>query len=198
MSTIETLTWLTARAGGFTAYGLLSLAVIVGLALSLRWQSTRWPRLLNSELHNHLTLLSLAFLVVHIGAVWVDPFTHFSALDVLVPFMSGYRTLWMALGIVALYLGIAIGISTWLRSRIGYQLWRQLHTLTLLLYAFATMHGIFTGSDTHSWWALGIYLASTSAVTSLFVTRLFRSAAEARARQARQHDIQARQALQGK
>src|ERR1700758_5721307 len=80
MNTIwETVTWDVARAGGFTAYVLLTLAVAVGLALSTQIQSpSRWPRLLNSELHNFLTLLSSSFLVVHILATWIDPFTRFS------------------------------------------------------------------------------------------------------------------------
>ncbi|TMC87359.1 MAG: iron reductase, partial [Chloroflexi bacterium] len=49
MSTIwQTITWDVARAGGFTAYILLTLAVAVGLALSTQLQSPRrWPRLLN-------------------------------------------------------------------------------------------------------------------------------------------------------
>jgi predicted ferric reductase len=194
----ESVTWIVARAGGFTAYGLLALAVTVGLALSLRWQSQRWPRLINGELHNHLTILSLVFLVVHVGAVWIDPFTHFSALEVFIPFLSSYRTLWMGLGIVALYLGIAIGISTWLRPKIGYRLWRRLHTLTIAIYALATAHGIFTGSDTHEWWAIGVYAGSVCVVGALFALRLMHSAEEAQARQAKQQHILSRQSFQGK
>src|SRR5437588_7260144 len=140
MSTIwQTITWDVARAGGFTTYILLTLAVAVGLALSMQLQSSsRWPRLLNSELHNFLALLGTIFLVVHVLAVWVDPFTKFGWNEIFIPFVSTYRTFWMALGIVALYLGIAIGISTWLRPRIGYTWWRKLHFLTFAVYVLAT------------------------------------------------------------
>src|SRR6266567_1146518 len=169
MNTIwQTVTWDVARAGGFTAYILLTLAVAVGLALSTQLQSPRrWPRLLNSELHNFLTLLSTIFVGVHVLAVWIDPFTHFGWSAVFIPFVSSYRTVWMALGIVALYLGIAIGISTWLRPRIGYTWWRRLHILTLGIYALAALHGIGTGSDSQNWWALGIYFGSIILVGSL-------------------------------
>ena len=177
MSTIwQNVTWDVARAGGFTAYILLTLAVIVGLALSTQIQSpSRWPRLLNSELHNFLTLLSTIFLVVHVLAVWIDPFTHFGLNEILIPLASTYRPVWMALGIVGLYLGIAIGISTWLRPRIGYKWWRRLHVLTLGIFALATIHGIGTGSDTQTPWALGIYLVSTILVGSLLWRRVFLS-----------------------
>ena len=175
MNTIwETVTWDVARAGGFTTYILLTLAVVVGLALSTHIQSpSRWPRLLNSELHNFLTLLSTIFLVVHVLAVWIDPFTHFGWNEILIPLASSYRPVWMALGIVGLYLGIAIGISTWLRPRIGYKWWRRLHVLTLGIFALATIHGIGTGSDTQTPWALGIYLVSLVLVGSLFCRRVF-------------------------
>ena len=177
MNTIwETVTWDVARAGGFTAYILLTLAVVVGLALSTQLQSpSRWPRLINSELHNFLTLLSTIFLGVHVLAVIADPFTHFGLNEILIPLASHYRPEWMALGIVGLYLGIAIGISTLLRKRIGYKWWRRLHVLTLGIFALATIHGLGTGSDTQTWWALGIYLVSLVLVGALFCRRIFSS-----------------------
>jgi len=172
MSAWETVTWSVARAGGLTAYVLLTAAVVMGLTLSLHWQSARWPRLINNEWHNYLTLLSAIFVTVHVLAVWIDPFTHFGLADVWIPLASTYRPQWMAFGIVALYLGIAIGISTWLRPRIGYTLWQRLHILTLVLYSLVTVHGIATGTDTQTWWALAIYLVSIGLVGTLVVLRL--------------------------
>lgn len=172
MSTWEAITWDVARAGGLTAYGLLTLGVVVGLALSLHWQSPRWPRIINSELHNFLTLLATVFVGVHVLAVWLDPFTHFGLSEMLLPLASHYRPLWMAFGILGLYLGLAIGISTWLRPKIGYTLWRRLHFLTLFLFAAVTVHGIATGTDTATWWALAIYLVATLVVAALLVMRL--------------------------
>ena len=182
MNTIwQNVTWDIARAGGFTAYILLTLAVVVGLALSTQIQSpSRWPRLLNNELHNFLTLLSTVFLAVHVLAVWIDPFTHFGWNEILIPLASTYRPVWMALGIVGLYLGIAIGISTWLRPHIGYKLWRRLHVLTLGIFALATIHGIGTGSDTQTPWALGIYLVSIVLVGLLLCRRVFFSKAQSK------------------
>ncbi|WIG59154.1 MAG: hypothetical protein OJF49_001901 [Ktedonobacterales bacterium] len=166
------VTWDVARAGGFTAYVLLTLSVALGLALTLRWQSPRWPRILNSELHNFLTLLSLIFVGVHVLAVWVDPFTRFGWSEVFLPFVSHYRPFWMALGIVALYLGLAIGLSTWLRPIIGYTVWRRLHVLTLGCFALVTVHGLGTGSDTRTWWGVLLYGGSVLLVGWLLLARL--------------------------
>jgi hypothetical protein len=172
MSIWQTVTWDIARAGGFTAFGLLTFSVAIGLALTLHLQSPRWPRLINSELHNFLTLLALIFTGIHVLAVWVDPFTSFGWNEVFIPFASHYRPLWMALGIVAFYLGIAIAISTWLRPHIGYKLWRNLHMFTLLLYALVVVHGIATGSDTRTVWGAAIYALSVLLIGMLLWMRL--------------------------
>ncbi len=173
MSIWQTVTWNVARTGGFTAYILLTLAVAIGLALTKHLQSpSYWPRLINSELHNFVTLLSVIFVGIHILAVWIDPFTRFGWNEVFIPLASHYRAAWMALGIIALYLGIAIGISTWLRPLIGYSWWRRLHILTLVVYALVTVHGIATGSDTQTWWGLVIYGGSIALVGGLLCWRL--------------------------
>jgi hypothetical protein len=172
MSTWQTVAWTVARAGGLTAYVLLTLAVALGLALSLRWQADRWPRLITNDLHRFLTLLSLAFVAVHGLAVWLDPFMRFGWTEVLVPLMSHYRPLWMALGIVAGYLALAVWLSTELRPRIGYAWWRRLHGLAFAVYALATVHGLATGSDTRTPWGLGLYAGSALLVGSLLGVRL--------------------------
>ncbi len=176
MTLWQTVTWDVARAGGFTAYILIMLSVAVGLALTMHWQSPKWPRIINSELHNFLALLGTVFIVVHVLAVWIDPFTRFGWAEVFLPFVSHYRPVWMAFGIVALYLGIAIGISTWIRPFIGYAWWRGLHILTLLAFILVTIHGVATGSDTRTWWGALIYGGSVLLVGSLLWQRLIKPA----------------------
>src|SRR5579875_823109 len=175
MNTIwENVTWNVARAGGFTAYILLTLAVIAGLALSTQLQSpSRWPRFVNNELHNFLTLLGTIFLGGRLIVDKQNPFTHFGWNELLIPLASHYRPQWMALGIVALYLGIAIGISTLLRPHIGYRWWRRLHVLTLGIFVLATIHGLGSGSDTQTWWAMSMYVVSSVTVGLLLCRRLF-------------------------
>jgi hypothetical protein len=171
------LSWDVARAGGLTAYTLLTVAVGLGLALSLRWQSpSRCPRLLNDDLHQRLLLWAAAFVTIHVIAVWVDPFTAFRAAELWVPGLSHYRPLWMALGIVALYLGVALALSAWLRPKIGWNWWRRLHYLTFAVWALATAHGLGTGSDTATGWARALYLSATAAVLSLSTLRLLKPA----------------------
>lgn len=172
MTAWSTLTWTVARAGGFTAYILLTLSVLLGLALSLRWQNQKWPRLLTNEMHSYLALVSLVFIAVHSTAILIDPYIKFGLQDILIPFATSYRTTWVALGIIATYLAIAIWISSQIRPLIGHALWRKLHYATFLVYILTTIHGIATGSDTQTPWALTIYALSILTVTTLLSLRL--------------------------
>ena len=182
MTTWSAVTWDTARAGGFAAYILLSVAVSVGLVLRNRWQTPKWPRLITNELHGYLSLLALVFIVVHVLAVLVDPFTHFGLAEVLVPFVSHYRPVWMGLGIVALYLLLAVWLSSRLRTRIRYEAWRRIHVLAYGVYIAATIHGLGTGSDTRSGWAPIVYASSVVVVGGLAARRLLVPAARGQRR----------------
>ncbi|MEP6976433.1 MAG: iron reductase [Thermoleophilia bacterium] len=167
------LVWYTARAAGFTTFLLLTLSVALGLVLSARWKGRGWPRFVTNELHRFATLLALVFLGIHIAAVWVDPFTRFSAAGVFVPLAGSYRPLWTALGIVGFYLVLAIWVSTLLRRVIGYAWWRRLHGLAFVLYGFAFLHGIGAGSDSGTGWGAAIYFGSLGLVAVLTVWRIF-------------------------
>jgi len=170
--TWSALTWDVARAGGLMAYALLTLSVALGLALSMRWQRPHWPRLITNELHNFVAGLALVFMAIHGVGLLLDPFMRFGWAEVLVPLVSHYRSLWVATGIVALYLAVAVWVSSQLRPRIGHALWRRLHALTFAVYALATVHGLATGTDTRQPWALGLYACGLLVVGGLLCYRL--------------------------
>ena len=168
----HTLSWEIARVGGMLAYLLASGSVVIGLLLSLKLRSSRWPRFLTTELHRFVTVLALAFTAIHGVAVWIDPFTGFTAAEVLVPFASHYRPLWLALGIIGGYLLVAIWASEYVRKWIGYAWWRRFHYLSFVVFLLATVHGLGSGSDTREPWTLGIYVACTGSVLALVAWRV--------------------------
>lgn len=172
MSVWQSVTWDVARAGGFVAYGLVTISVALGLMLSLRWRTPVWPRWATNDLHRYITLLALVFIGIHTIAIWLDPFMAFGPTEVFVPLVSHYRPIWVALGIVASYLMVAVWLSERVQKRIGYIWWRRFHYLTFGMYVLATVHGIGTGSDTRATWASGIYAGSVLLVASLLALRL--------------------------
>jgi predicted ferric reductase len=166
------LIWIVARAAGFTAYGLLTCSVVLGLALGLRWRSPRWPRFATTELHRFVTLLTLVFLGLHVLLLALDGYMRFGLVELLVPLANHYRPLWTGLGVVAAWLALAVWASTWLQGLIGYRAWRRLHFATFVVYAAATIHGLQAGSDGHRPWALALYAASVLTVAGLTTARL--------------------------
>lgn len=168
----QELTWDVARVGGFVAYGLMLASVGLGLTLSLRWRSERYPRFVTTELHRFVTLLAIVFTAIYTASVAVDPFAHFTPAEILVPLVSHYRPVWMALGIVAAYLLLAVHLSERVRGRIGYAAWRRLHFLAFVIYALATLHGLATGSDSRTIWAIAMYGGGVLGVGALLAIRL--------------------------
>jgi hypothetical protein len=166
------LTWVTTRAAGYTAFALLTVSVALGLVLSSSMRSPRWPRFATTELHRFVTLLTLVFIGVHVLVAMLDRFISFSLVQVFVPFTSHYRPLWMGLGIVSAYLALAVWASNWLQRRIGYAWWRRLHYATFAVYAGAAAHGLGSGSDSGWAWSRMIYVVSFVIVGGLLIVRL--------------------------
>ncbi|MEO6578311.1 MAG: ferric reductase-like transmembrane domain-containing protein [Candidatus Limnocylindria bacterium] len=175
MTIDHTLTWETARVGGMLSYVLVALSVIAGLVASLKLRSTAWPRFVTTELHRFISLLAVVFALLHGVAVWLDPYTGFTAAEVLVPGAAHYRPLWVGIGIVGGYFLLAVWASEYVRRWIGYRWWRLIHFIAFGAFVLATIHGIGTGSDTAEPWALAIYGESVGAVLALVAWRLLSS-----------------------
>ncbi len=133
-------------------------------------------------MHQFITNLALVFAIVHGLATWIDPFTAFAPAEVLVPLASHYRPIWVAFGIVTGYLLAALWISERIRPLIGYAWWRRFHVVAFVAYLLATVHGLSTGSDTRTPWAIGLYTASLAAVSILVAWRLLPSGPNVRRR----------------
>lgn len=168
------LYWYIARGSGIVAYLLLTVSVVLGIALSRRWYSASWPRLVVHETHRWATITFYLFLGIHVATLLLDAYIGFSLADVLVPFASDYRTPWLALGIIGAELALAIGASVWARDVIGYRAWHALHGLAYPIFAAALLHGLRTGTDTGTPWMTAIYAGSLVAVLAATIWRTAR------------------------
>lgn len=170
-STAPSLVWFVARGSGMAAYVLLTAAVVLGITVSRHWHGERWPRLIVEGAHRWVVLTFFAFILLHTVTILLDPFTHFGLRDVVVPFGSAYRTLWLGLGVLASELLLAVGASVLVRRWIGYAVWHGLHLLTYLLFPLSLLHGLGTGTDTQEGWAALLYAGSVAAVVIALVWR---------------------------
>jgi sulfoxide reductase heme-binding subunit YedZ len=161
-----TILWYTTRAAGVVSLVLLTAVVLLGLTAAIRWQSAGWPRFLTIGFHRNLALMTLVFLAIHIVTAVVDPFTSLGWNAALIPFSSHYRTLWLGLGAVAMYLLVAITVTSLLRPVFGYRSWRLVHWLTYAMWPVAVIHGFGTGTDRGFAWMLGIDAACVGSVAA--------------------------------
>jgi len=151
---------------------LLTAVVILGILTTNRWGTPRVPRFVSGALHRNLSLLTLVFLALHIITAIVDSFAHLSLKDAIVPFGSAYRPIWMGVGVVGAELFVALVITSLIRQRMGYRLWRLTHWLAYASWPLALVHGLGTGSDTKAGWALLLNAVCVGSVLGVLGWRL--------------------------
>jgi len=140
--------WYLARASGITAMVLLTLTVAGGIVTSVRWSNARWPRFATQLFHRNVSLLAVVFIGLHIATVVVDGFAPIGWKDALIPFMSGYRPLWLGLGAIGFDLVLALIVTSLLRHRIGQRTWRFVHWFAYVCWPILVVHGLAAGTDT--------------------------------------------------
>jgi len=167
----DTILWYATRGAGVVSLVLLTAVVVLGIVSAMRWQSASWPRFLTTGLHRNLALATLIFLGIHIVTAVVDPFTALGWQAAIIPFSSSYRRLWLGLGVVAIYLLLAIVATSLLRPFFGRSAWRAVHWLTYAMWPIAVIHGIGTGTDPRFAWMLGIEAGCIGSVVAAVAWR---------------------------
>jgi methionine sulfoxide reductase heme-binding subunit len=156
--------WYLTRSTGAVSLVLLTLSVALGVAGVSRFSSPRWPRFVLDSLHRNVSLLAIAFLLVHILTAVLDSFAPISLTDAIVPFAGSYRPFWLGLGAVAFDLLIAVALTSMVRRRLGYGAWRATHWLAYACWPIALLHGLGTGSDVKSTWLLALNIVCLGVV----------------------------------
>lgn len=146
------LFWITSRAAGGAALLLASASVAVGLMMSSKRPGSNKRDL--RAIHEAMSLTTLAMVALHGLSLLGDSYLNPGVAGIAIPFVGSYRPLWTALGILAGYGLAALGLTYYLRERIGAARWRRLHRLTAAFWLLAIAHTIGSGSDAAEWWFL--------------------------------------------
>ncbi len=162
--------WITSRAAGTAALLLASASVAVGLMIGAQRSGATNKRDLRS-VHEALSLTSLAMVAVHGVSLLGDSYLNPGLTGIVVPFAGFYRPLWTGLGIISGYGLAALGLSYYLRDRIGAARWRRLHRFTAVFWLAAIAHTIGAGSDAVEPWFLAIGAALVLPPAALLALR---------------------------
>ncbi|HSO94574.1 MAG TPA: ferric reductase-like transmembrane domain-containing protein [Acidimicrobiia bacterium] len=163
-ATGPTVLWYLARGSGLAALVVLTLGMVLGLVMSVRWTNPRWPRFVVELLHRNASLIALGLVVIHVAAVVIDAFAPIGWLDAVIPFLSPYRPVWLGLGAIAFDLLGVIVVTSLVRDRIGHRTWRALHWFAYLCWPLVVVHGLATGSDTKVGFVLVLTVMCVAAV----------------------------------
>jgi sulfoxide reductase heme-binding subunit YedZ len=163
--------WYLTRGTGVVALLLLTAVVLLGVLGASRWRSEQLPRFLVQGLHRNLTLLSIAFVAVHVVTTVADGFAPIALRDAVVPFASPYRPVWLGLGTLAFDLLLALTLTSLLRARVGVRTWRGLHWLAYVSWPVALLHALGTGSDARVGWMQLLAASCTLAVAVAALAR---------------------------
>jgi sulfoxide reductase heme-binding subunit YedZ len=131
---------------------LASASVALGLMMSSKRKSANKRDL--RAIHEALSLTTLAMVALHGVSLLGDSFLNPGLSGVAVPFVSAYRPIWTGIGIISGYGLAVLGLTYYLRDRIGAARWRRLHRLTAVFWLLAIGHTIGAGTDAAQIWFL--------------------------------------------
>jgi DMSO/TMAO reductase YedYZ heme-binding membrane subunit len=157
--------WLAARATGMTALLLLTAQVVLGLILSHPTNQSTWK--LSKRLfpwHENLFAFTLSFLLIHVLFLVLDPYAGVGIGGALVPGLSSYRTVPVAVGVVALYALLLTSLTARYPRRLPTGWWLKIHRFSIFVLVAAWLHGVLAGTDSQSF--LPVYVAIGAVVVA--------------------------------
>lgn len=165
--------WFLSRGSAVAGYILLWASMFLGLLMTNK-MSRYWPGAPAAyDLHQYVSLLGLAFIFFHALILMGDSYIKVNLLQILLPFASvNYRPLQVAVGQIGFYLWIIVVGTFYIRKQIGSKTWRLIHFASYLMFLFAMIHGIVSGTDTSTGWMQFIYWVSGASLVFLTVYRI--------------------------
>jgi methionine sulfoxide reductase heme-binding subunit len=173
---MNTAFWYASRATGIVALLLLTAVLVLGILVNRQGRLPGLPRFAVTDIHRNLSLLSVAFVAVHVLTAVLDTYVHIPLISAVVPFASGYERLWLGLGAVSLDIMAAMIVTSLLRGRMNRVLWRAVHVLAYASWPVAFAHSIGSSKDLQQGWLLDMAIGCAVIVAAAVVWRLAHAA----------------------
>jgi methionine sulfoxide reductase heme-binding subunit len=164
--------WYASRATGVVALLLLTAVLVLGILVNRQGRLPGLPRFAVTSLHRNLSLLAVAFIVVHVLTAVLDTYVSIPVSAGVVPFASGYERFWLGLGAISFDLMLAMIITSLVRGRLSRMLWRAVHLLAYASWPVALAHSIGSSRDLQHGWLLYLAAACTLTVVAAAAWRL--------------------------
>jgi len=165
--------WYLSRASGIVSLLLFTCVMALGIMTATRVGGRPLPRFAVAEFHRRLALLAVVFLGIHVGTTVLDSYVNIGVLAILIPGASAYKTLYVALGAVAIDLLLAVVITSLARQRISVTAWRLVHWVAYLSWPIALLHAFLIGSDVSFGWMDLLLIGCVSVVLASVAWRIW-------------------------
>lgn len=140
--------WYLSRSSGIVAWLMLTASVLWGIVLATdlfpKWR--RSASLL--AMHRWLAGLTFFFIAGHLVTLLFDSYAHFGLRELLLPYAGTWRPTAIALGIVALWLLVAVELTALAMKKLSRKWWRDVHIASYMVFWAVSVHGALAGTDT--------------------------------------------------
>ncbi len=141
--------WVTGRALGLASYVSLTALVLLGVWLRHPWRF-RYP-LGHAEtrlrVHAALAVATLVLVLGHLSSLAADKYAGVGWRGALIPGASHYRTIPVALGVIAWFALIVFSALAGLAGRRGTKHWLLVHQCASLTFVMVWLHATLAGTD---------------------------------------------------
>lgn len=177
--------WYITRASGMAAAASLILLLLSGIG-QITGQTFRLLDPLTAwASHRALGITFSISVLIHIFSLLFDHFITFNIWQLLVPWLSDYRSthwlglnvgsIYVAMGIVAMYLTVAVMITSliWVEKKPA--LWKLVHYLSYVTIFLVFVHALYTGTDmAHGFWRW-LWVGLNGLIFLAVIARLWRA-----------------------
>jgi sulfoxide reductase heme-binding subunit YedZ len=140
--------WYLSRASGIVGWLMLTASVLWGIVLATdlfpKWRRTAWLL----KMHRWLAGLTFFFIAGHLVTLLFDSYAKFGIKDLLVPGASTWRPTAIALGVISLWLLIAVQVTALAMKKVSKKWWRNVHITSYFVFWAVCLHGALAGTDT--------------------------------------------------
>jgi methionine sulfoxide reductase heme-binding subunit len=141
------LWWYLSRSAGIVAWVMLTGSVLWGIVLASdlfpNWRRGAWLL----AMHRWLAALTFVFIGAHVVTLLFDTYAKLGVHDVLVPFASSWRPTALAVGILGLYLLVAVQLTALAMKHVSKRWWRDVHILSYAVFWGVSIHAALAGTD---------------------------------------------------
>ena len=170
--------WYLSRISAMVAWGLMSFSMVWGVLLASRvFRGLDNPSWLK-DLHKYLSTLTILMASIHTTALTLDPYVHFTALDLLVPGRATYDgatpviELSLAIGVITFWAMSIVYVTSLVMDKLPRWLWKSIHYLAYAIFFAVGVHAAFSGTDVGTWWYAAVSITVITLGMLALVIRL--------------------------